>query len=85
MVHYNVKRPPLVPILSQINSVHITRSYLSTIHSVISHLHLHLPTGLFPSGFPTKNLFVSIHASRPNRLILLVLIILIILGEEYKL
>jgi hypothetical protein len=49
-VHYRVhKSPPLIPILSQINPVHTTPSYLSKIH-----LRLGLPSGLFPSGLPTK-------------------------------
>jgi hypothetical protein len=44
--------------------------------------------GLLPSGFPTNNLyaflFSPIRAAWPTHLILLDLIILIILAEEYK-
>jgi hypothetical protein len=43
----------LVPILSQLNPVHITPFYLSNIHfSSISHLRLGLTSSLFPSEFP---------------------------------
>jgi hypothetical protein len=64
--------PPTVPFLSQINSVHITPSYLSTIHFKIihlTHLYLGLPNGLSPSGLPTSSLnaflFYPIHAACP--------------------
>jgi hypothetical protein len=77
-VHYRVhKSPPLFPILRQINPVHITPSYLYKIHLILS---THLRLGLLPSGFPTKILYTF---SAPH--ILLHLIILIILDEEYKL
>ena len=53
-----------------------------------THLHLGLPSGLFPSGFPTKTLYTPlsspIHATCPAHLILLDFITRTILGEEYK-
>ena len=49
-----------------------------------THLRLGLPSGLFPSGFPTKTLYTpSPHPYAPH-LILLDFIIRTILGEEYK-
>jgi hypothetical protein len=54
-----------------------------------TYLRLGLPSGLFPFGFPTNILytflFSPIHATCHVHLILIDLIILIILGEEYKL
>jgi hypothetical protein len=49
------------------------------------HLRLDLPSSLFPSGFPTNDiyafLFSRIHATFPDHLILFVIIILSIHGE----
>jgi hypothetical protein len=64
--------------------------YFSKIHlSLSTHIRLGLPSGLFPSGFRVKILyaflFSRMRAACYAHRILLDLIILIILGEEYKL
>jgi hypothetical protein len=70
------------PILSTAPHPSSPRSILISIH-----LRLGLPSGLLPSGFPTNNpyafLFSRIRATCPAHLIV-DLIILIILGVEYK-
>ena len=89
-VHYRThKRPPTVPILSQLHPVPTTPSHSLKIHLILSsHLRLGLPNGLFPSGFPTKTLCTplpsSIRATYPAHLILLDFITRTILGEEYR-
>jgi len=84
------------------NAHHLSLSWASLIKSIpphptswrsililSSHLRLGLPSGLFPSGFPTKILytpFISpIRATCPTQLILLDFITKIILGEKYRL
>jgi hypothetical protein len=88
-INYRVhKSPPLVPILSHINPIHTIPSYLSNL-ILSTHLRQGLPSGLLPSGFSTNILyaivFSPIRATWPTHLILLDFIVLIIIGEEYKL
>ena len=61
-VHYRThKRPPPVPILCQLNPVHIPHpTYWRSILILSTHLRLGLPSGLFPSGFPTKTLYAPL-------------------------
>ena len=78
---------------------HLSLSWTSPIQSIYphptshllilsAHLRLGLPSGLLPSGFPTKTLYTHfsspIRATCPVHLILLDFITLTILGEEYK-
>jgi hypothetical protein len=91
-VHYRVhKSPTPISSLSQNNPVHNTPNYSSKIQfSILStDLRLGLHSGLFPSGIRPNILyafrFSSFRATCPLNLILLDFIILIILGEAYKL
>ena len=90
-VHYRIhKCPPPVPILSQLDPVHTpTSHYLKVLLNNISHLLLCLPSGLFPSVFPTKTLytplFSAIRVTCPARPIILDFITRTILGGEYRL
>jgi hypothetical protein len=83
------KQPSLVAILSNINPVHTTASDLRSNLILSTHIRLGRPCCLLPFGFPTNILYALLssptRATCPAHLILLDLIILIILGEEYKL
>ena len=74
---------------------HLSLSWVSPIQSTYphptswrSHLRLGLPSGLFPSGFPTKTLYAPLSsfilATCPAHVILLDFITRTILGEEYS-
>ena len=84
-VHYRIHNsPPPVPILSQIDPAHVPHPASRR----SSHLRLGLPSGLLPSGFPTKTLYAPLlflmRATYPVHFIVLDLIIKIIFGEAYR-
>ena len=89
-VHYRThKRPPPVSILGQpIQSIYPHPSSWRSILIISTHLRVGLPSGLLPSGFPTKTLYTTlssrIRATCPAQLILLDFITRKILGEKYK-
>ena len=83
------KCTPPVPILSQLDPVHTpTTHFLKIRLNINSHLRLGLPSGLFPSGFPTKTLYTPllwpIPATCSTNLILLDFITWTIFSEKYR-
>ena len=64
VVHYRIRnRPPPAVILSKINTVYTLIQLLEDLFLILSfQLDLGLPSGSFPSGFPTKT---CMHLSSP--------------------
>ena len=77
--------------LSWASSIHSITPHPTSWKSTLilySHLRLCLPSDLFPSGFPTKTLHTPLLSPKcatcPAHLILLSVITLAILGEQYR-
>ena len=89
-IHYHIhESPPPISIPSQINPVHGSPSHFLKIHlNIILSAMPGFPSGLFPSGFPTKTLRTPlpspIRATYPSHLILLDFITRKIFSEEYR-
>lgn len=71
-IHHRVhKRPPFVPIPRQMSPGHRLPHFFNTPTLSPSHLCISVPSGQYPSGFPTRTLSVSLlpcacHMPRPS-------------------
>ena len=81
-------RHPSLSWASPVQSIYSHPTSWRSILILSTHLRLGLPSGLFPSGFPTKTLYTPLSspicATCPAHLILLDFITRTILGEQYK-
>ena len=81
-------RHPSLSWASPIQSIYPHSTSWRSILKLSTYLRLCLPSGLFPSGFPTKTLYTTlsspIHTTCPAHLILLDFITCTIFGEEYR-
>jgi hypothetical protein len=90
-VHHRAQNSlPPIPILGKVNPIHTLQSIsLQFILIPSSHLHLGLPSGIFPLGFHTKTLYTSLsspmHTTCLVHFIHLDVICLMISGNQYKL
>ena len=89
-VHYSIHKCPS-PGLSWARSIHSIPPYPTSWRSILIlsfPLCLGLPSGLFPSGFPTKTLYTPllfpIRATCPTHLILVFFLTQTKFGEEYR-
>ena len=72
-------RPPSAPILGHLDPVHTPHpTSWRYIFILSSHLGLGLPSGLFPSGFPTTFLYTPVYPSPPERYRLIIITIITI-------
>ena len=87
-VHYSIHKCLSLSWASPIQSISPHPTSWRSILILSSRLRLGLPSGLFPSGFPTKTLYTRLlsplSATCPAHLILLDFITRTILGEQYR-